>query len=101
MGTEREIYIATSILAPHVRTTQHTQNLPNDLAAALFFATRRTLNRTVFDRGRHWPVHFQVNIYLVQGYRSVRTNSNNITNLYTESWRYMGSKVLVSLLVTV
>ena len=29
------------------------QNLPNDLAAALFFATRTTLKRTVFDSGRH------------------------------------------------
>lgn len=29
------------------------QNLPNDFAAALFFDTRRTLKRTVFDSGRH------------------------------------------------
>ena len=29
------------------------QNLPNDFAAALFFDTRSTLKRTVFDSGRH------------------------------------------------
>lgn len=38
------------------RNDMTTQNLPNAFAAALFFATRITLNRTVFDSGRHWPV---------------------------------------------
>lgn len=35
----------------------NSQNFPNDLVAALFFDTRNTLNRTVFDNGRHWPAH--------------------------------------------
>ena len=36
-----------------VQAKTTTQNLPNALVAALFFATRSTLKRTVFDSGRH------------------------------------------------
>jgi len=36
-------------------TTLLAQNFPKDLVAALFFDTRSTLNRTVFDSGRHCP----------------------------------------------
>lgn len=31
----------------------------------------------------------------------VRTNSNNITNVHTESWRDMRRQVFVSLLITI
>jgi hypothetical protein len=47
---------------PHHRA----QNLPNALASAWFFVTRRTLNLTVFDSGRHWPVQSVSHIGLFQ-----------------------------------
>lgn len=34
-------------------SSKTSQNLPKALAEALLFDTRRTLNRTVFDSGRH------------------------------------------------
>jgi hypothetical protein len=34
---------------------ENNQNLPKDLAEALLFDTRSTLNRTVLDSGLHWP----------------------------------------------
>ena len=39
--------------APYRLLASTTQNLPKDFAAALFFDTRSTLKRTVFDSGRH------------------------------------------------
>ena len=41
------------VQAPSRLLLSTAQNLPNDFAAALFFDTRRTLKRTVFDSGRH------------------------------------------------
>ena len=56
------------------------QNLPNALAA-LFLATRSTLNRTVLDNGRHCPDPPQQTPSLVQ---SQLTNGHRVTNLYTK-----------------
>jgi hypothetical protein len=58
--------------------------LPKDLLAALFFATRNTLKRTVFDSGRHCPV-LEINQPIITHYCLFqRTNSDYITNLDTE-----------------
>lgn len=78
------------------------QNLMNAFAAALFFDTRRTLNRTVFERGRHWPERSSVSGE--QGHHQLAasrefTDSHGVTLLHTESGRAVGGKVLVTFLV--
>jgi hypothetical protein len=82
--------------------TEH-QNLLNSLVAALLFATRRTLNRTVFDSGRHCPAkNVKVNGTALYVDRFIKlTNGYKVPNLNTECWRYMCCQVPVSLLVTV
>jgi len=81
-------------------TTLLTQNFPKDLVAALFFDTRSTLNRTVFDSGRHCPArarrqHSQTTLH------GLRTNSDRIANLNPESRRHVSRKILVPFLISV
>lgn len=47
----------SAIFIIHIYIVTLPQNFPNDFDDALFFATRSTLKRTVFDSGRHWPAN--------------------------------------------
>jgi hypothetical protein len=97
--------IMTSGASPANLRQKHDQNLPNVFDAALLFATRSTLNRTVFDSGRHWPSGLITGISdrrVIFRYGEVgRTNGNDVPNLSTERRRDMYRRVPMPLLVSV
>ena len=70
--------------------------------AALFFVTRRTLNRTVLESGRHWPANVTESVAAQHMTQSeIRTDGHNVADLDTERGRDVRGEVLVPLLVTV
>ncbi len=68
---------------------------------ALLFETLNTLNRTVFDNGRHCPVRVVWLRHAVVRLNPPRTNGHCVTDFDSEARGYMGSEILMALLVPI
>lgn len=79
------LFHATVVVCSEGEITAHSQNFPNVFAAPLFLCTRKTLNRTVLDSGRHCPTRASVSSALSQIRTSRLTDSDHITKFNTES----------------